>query len=90
MESFMEAAKAQNWAVEPQGKKINILFSYHSKLKECPIILPKFNTSSHSVTLKVDRFIPYQQLAHIQRDVWTQRNGLGYPYYFLHRVLLLN
>jgi hypothetical protein len=22
MESFMEAAKAQNWAVEPQGRKV--------------------------------------------------------------------
>jgi hypothetical protein len=28
MESFMEAAKAQNWAVEPQGKEMTAIPFY--------------------------------------------------------------
>jgi hypothetical protein len=32
------------------------------------MILPRFSTSSRSVALKVDRFLRYQQPAHIQRD----------------------
>lgn len=54
------------------------------------MILRRFSTSSRSVTLKVDRFLPYQQLAHIQRDA-VQRATYGHKETaFLHPVLLLN
>jgi hypothetical protein len=51
----------------------NKVFSFHSKLKKCPMILLRFCTSSRSVTLKVDRFVLISSL-HTTKQ--TQFSGL--------------